>query len=172
MSNRQIIFSGVSSRILLDLIRKFNVHKDIPILGGVLEIPHDRDSHYFSRHMTIVMWVSAWCSLLDLLDLRKEMNLLTSGYSGIFYHYYSSTCGGPSPPHMAGQKQDEQLEHTYSSYVRIQDVSLKTCQRRWTIGRSGERGSGISLPVARHGDVDSSTRIALAWNNSWRLICH
>ena len=34
------------------------------------------------------------------------------------------------PPHMAGQKQDDQLEHTYSTYVRIRDVALKTCQRR------------------------------------------
>ena len=42
-------------------------------------------------------------------------------------------------PHMAKQKQDDQLEHTYSSYVRIQDVTLKTCQKRWMIGRSGER---------------------------------
>ena len=30
-------------------------------------------------------------------------------------------------PHMAEQKQDDQLEHTYSSYARIQDVALKTC---------------------------------------------
>ena len=58
------------------------------------------------------------------------------------------------PPHMAGQKQDDHLEHTYSSYVRIWDVALKTCQRRWTVGRSGERGSGISMPVARHDDND------------------
>ena len=28
---------------------------------------------------------------------------------------------------MAGQKQDDQLEHAYSSYVRIRDVALKTC---------------------------------------------
>ena len=55
---------------------------------------------------------------------------------------------------LAGQKQDDQLEHTYSSYVRIRDVALKTCQRRWTIGRSGERGSGISVHVARHDDDD------------------
>ena len=55
---------------------------------------------------------------------------------------------------MAKQKQDDQLEHTYSSYVRIQDVTLKTCQRRWIIGRSGERGSGISVLVARHDDDD------------------
>ena len=31
---------------------------------------------------------------------------------------------------MAKQKQDNQLEHTYSSYMRIRDVALKTCQRR------------------------------------------
>ena len=42
------------------------------------------------------------------------------------------------PPHMAGQKQDDQLEHTFSSYERIWDVALKTYQRRWTIGRSGD----------------------------------
>ena len=53
---------------------------------------------------------------------------------------------------MAEQKQDDQLEHTYSSYVRIQDVALKTCQRRWMIRRSGERGSGISVLGARHDD--------------------
>ena len=58
------------------------------------------------------------------------------------------------PPHMAGQKQDDQLKHTSSSYVRIQDVALKTCQWRWTIERSGERGSGISVPTAWHDDDD------------------
>ena len=57
-------------------------------------------------------------------------------------------------PHMAGQKLDDQLEHTLSSYVRIRDVALKTCQRRWTIGISGERGSGISVPAVRHDDDD------------------
>ena len=60
-------------------------------------------------------------------------------------------------PHMAKQKQDDQLEHTYSSYVRIRDVALKTCQRRGTIGRSGERGSGISVLAARHDDDDEYT---------------
>ena len=56
------------------------------------------------------------------------------------------------PAHMDEQKQDDQLEHTYSSYVRIRDVALTTCQRRWTIGRSGKRGSGISVMAARHDD--------------------
>ena len=58
------------------------------------------------------------------------------------------------PPHIAEQKLDDQLEHTYSSYVRIRDVVLKTCQRRWTIGKSGVRGSGISVLAARHDDDD------------------
>ena len=58
------------------------------------------------------------------------------------------------PSHIAKQKPDDQLEHTYSSNVRIGDVVLKTCQRRWMIGRSGERGSGISMLAAWHDDDD------------------
>ena len=53
-------------------------------------------------------------------------------------------------------KQDDQLELTNSSYVRTQDVTLKTCQGRWIIGRSGERGSGISVLAARHDDDDEN----------------
>ena len=59
-------------------------------------------------------------------------------------------------PHMDGQKQDDQHKHTFSSYVSIRDVALKTCQRRWMIGKSGERGSGISVLVARHDDDDET----------------
>ena len=44
----------------------------------------------------------------------------------------------------------------FSSYVRIRDVALKTCQRRWMIGRSGERASGISVLAARHDDDDDT----------------
>ena len=55
---------------------------------------------------------------------------------------------------MAAQKQDDQLERTFSSYVRIQAFVLKTCLGRWTIGRSGERGSGISVLPARYDDDD------------------
>ena len=76
------------------------------------------------------------------------------------------------PPHMAELNQDDQLEHTYSSCVGIRDVARKTCQRRWTIGKSGERGSGIFVLAARHDeDDDDLSRIynlrvhecALAW---------
>ena len=58
------------------------------------------------------------------------------------------------PPHMAVQKQDDQHKHTFSSYVRIRDVVLKTYLGRWMIGRSGERGSGISVLPARDDDDD------------------
>ena len=61
------------------------------------------------------------------------------------------------PRHMAEQKQDDQLEPTYSSSVRIQDVALRTCQKRWTIGRSGGRGSGISMLAALHDDDGTLT---------------
>ena len=57
-------------------------------------------------------------------------------------------------PTYGQKKQDDQHEYTYSSYVRIQVVALKTCYKRWVIGRSGERGSGISVLVARHDDDD------------------
>ena len=61
------------------------------------------------------------------------------------------SCG---PLHMANQKQNDQLEHSYSSYVMIWDVILKTCRRRWMIGRHGERRSEISVLAARHDDDD------------------
>ena len=66
-------------------------------------------------------------------------------------------------PHKAGKKQDDQHEHTFSSYVRIRDVALKTCQRRWTTGKSGKRGSGISVPEARHDDDDDVVLDSSFW---------
>ena len=49
---------------------------------------------------------------------------------------------------MDEQKMDDQLESTYSSSVPIRDVALKTCWKQWTIEKSGERGSGISVLMA------------------------
>ena len=37
---------------------------------------------------------------------------------------------GDGSPHTAAQKQDDQHERTFSSYVRIQVVVLKTCLGR------------------------------------------
>ena len=66
-------------------------------------------------------------------------------------------------PHTAAQKQDDQHERTFSSCVRIQDVVLKTCLGRWTIGRSGERGSGISVLPARYDDDDDRRNIFVSY---------
>ena len=77
--------------------------------------------------------------------------------SSVMYSY--------GPPYMAKQKQDDQLEHTYSSYVRIRDVTLKTCWKRWMIGRSGGRGSGISVLAARHDDDDDEEEDIYIWTN-------
>ena len=69
-------------------------------------------------------------------------------------------------PHTAAQKQDDQHERTFSSYVRIQVVVLKTCLGRWTIGRSGERGSGISVLPARYDDDDD---IMITWSTLYSV---
>ena len=82
----------------------------------------------------------------DTQDTAGEARMSSS----VMYSY--------GPPHMTKQKQDDQLEHTYSSYVRIRGVALKTCQKRWMIGRSGDRGSGISVLAARHDDDDDIER--------------
>ena len=63
---------------------------------------------------------------------------------------------------MDDQRQDDQLEPTYSSLVPIRDVALKTCRKQLTIGRGGERESEISALIARHDDeeeVDGLGRI-------------
>ena len=46
------------------------------------------------------------------------------------------------------------LSHSLSLslYIYIYIYIYRTCQKRWTIGRSGERGSGISVLVARQDD--------------------
>ena len=49
---------------------------------------------------------------------------------------------------MDEQRQDDQLESTYSSSVTIRDVVLKTCRKQWTIEKGGEKGSGISELMA------------------------
>ena len=56
--------------------------------------------------------------------------------------------------HMGVQRQDDQIEPAYSSSMLIRDVALGSCRKRWAIGRGGERGSEISVLIARHDDDD------------------
>ena len=65
------------------------------------------------------------------------------------------------PLHMDEQKQDDQLEPTYSSSVQIQDVVMKTCRKQWTIEKGGEKGSGISVLMAWQDDDDDDYEILL-----------
>ena len=78
------------------------------------------------------------------------------------------------PPHLAEQKQDDQLEPTYGSSVMIRDVALRTYQKRWTIGRSGERGSRISVQMAWHDEDDDDFPCILkviAWKGNIVILC-
>ena len=68
---------------------------------------------------------------------------------------------------MAVQKQDDQHEHTFISYVRIRGVVPKTYLGRWTIGMSVERGSGISVLPARHDDDDEY--LEYKQNEGWEI---
>ena len=93
---------------------------------------------------------SCWClNNFGDLEVRFRRSFLLARRLAIIWSVISL-----GPPHMAVQKQDDQHEHTFSSYVRIRDVVLKTYLGRWTIGRSGERGSGISVLLARYDDDD------------------
>ena len=51
-------------------------------------------------------------------------------------------------------------------FIVKRDVALRTCQRRWRIGKSGERGSGLSVLAARHDDDDL---FSIAWTDSTDL---
>ena len=55
---------------------------------------------------------------------------------------------------------------------RLASFVLKTYLGRWMIGRSGERGSGISVLPARYDDDDEMYKMDLALNNLYWLICH
>ena len=56
------------------------------------------------------------------------------------------------PFHMDEQRQGDQLKPTYSSFVLIQDVALRTYRKQSTTGRGGERGSEISVLISWHDD--------------------
>ena len=78
-------------------------------------------------------------SKLDEPDMQD-----TAGEVGTSSYVMYSYC----PLHLAEQNQSYQLEPTYSSSVWIWGIALRTCWKRWTIGRGGERGSEISVLMA------------------------
>ena len=101
---------------------------------------------------------TATCPLSRKLFKLGEPDMQDIPGEAEMYSYGSS--------HMAAQKQDDQHKRTFSSYVRIQVVVLKTCLGRWTIGRSGERGSGISVLPAWYDDRMMMIFLDQSWFNS------
>ena len=57
---------------------------------------------------------------------------------------------------MDEQSQNAQLELTYNSSVPIQDVTLRTCRKRWTIDKGDKKGAEISVLMARYDDQAST----------------
>ena len=55
---------------------------------------------------------------------------------------------------MDRQRQDDQLEPIYNSYMPIHNEAWKTFQERWTIETDGEIRSGRSVLPMRHEDDD------------------
>ena len=56
--------------------------------------------------------------------------------------------------HMDEERQDHQLEPTYTSSVPIRDEVLKTSRKQWTTEKVGEKGTGIYVLMARLDDDD------------------
>ena len=64
---------------------------------------------------------------------EKRYNETICLWITIYIYIYRNICKRlkeHGPQHMTVQKQDDQHEHTFSNYVRIQDVVQKTCQRQ------------------------------------------
>ena len=61
--------------------------------------------------------------------------------------------------YMDEQRQDVHLESTNSCSVPIRDVALTIYRKQWTIGRCGERESGISVLIVRQDDDDDDVCI-------------
>ena len=85
-----------------------------------------REKNEGMRDMSLSLYMYVCLPSRKLYKLDEPDTQDTAGeartISSVMYSY--------GDPHMAKQKQDDQLEHTYSCYVRIRDVALKTCQKR------------------------------------------
>ena len=86
-----------------------------------------------------------------LPPITKTIQVRRTRHAGHTWRRWAELISDDSngPLHMAVQKQGGQLEPTYSSSVRIRGVALGTCRKQWTIRRVGERGSGLSVLMAR-----------------------
>ena len=84
-------------------------------------------------------------SKLDKSDIQD-----TAGEAGTSLQVMYSN----GPPHMTGQKQDDQLEHTFSRYVRIRGCNPEDLLEAMNDREKWRERSGISVLAARHDDDD------------------
>ena len=98
-----------------------------------------------SSSYTATYHLSRTLSKLDEPDMRDNAGEVETSL------YVMNSYG---PLQMAEQKQSDQLALIYNSSVRIRGVALRTCRKRWTIERGGERGSAKSLLMAWQDDDD------------------
>ena len=69
---------------------------------------------------------------------------------------------------MVEQRQDDQFDSIYNSFVTRHDIALTTSREQWTIETGGERASGRSVLAAWHDDDDDDDDKAdLALNPVW-----
>ena len=80
--------------------------------------------------------------------LGKPDTRVTAGEVGT-NSWVMCACG---PLHMDEQRQDVKLEPINSSSVPIRGIALRICRKRLTIRRCGEKGSEVSVLIARHDD--------------------
>ncbi len=86
---------------------------------------HKNAASNLEQHPTSNNYMPTCLPSRKLYKLDEQDMQDTAGEAGTS----SSVMYSYGPPHMARQKQDDQLEYAFSSYVRIRDVAQMTCQR-------------------------------------------
>ena len=95
------------------------------------------------------LWI-IWKS--NLIDKTKCSFFRAAVVSILMYGCTTWTLTKRMEKRLDEQRQGDQLEPMYNSFVPIQDIVLKTCRKQWTIEKGGEKGSGISVLMVRHDD--------------------
>ena len=87
-----------------------------------------------STETDINTWLAKVWAAIDRLSVIWKLDLTDkTAFNAVF--------SKRGPHNMDEQKQDEQLQPIYNSCVPIEDVTLKTSRKLWTIEMSSERGS-------------------------------
>ena len=90
-----------------------------------------------------------------LPPITKTIQVRRTRHAGHCWRSKDDQWCTPMDPHIWPRRSRTTSSNIHTTgYMWIRDVSLKTCQKQWIIGRSSER-SGISVLAARHDDDDN-----------------